>query len=287
MNLKPFLLLAFLVFLVFLGTMTFLIGPFITSSEKTEDVQRRTFVDLPKALQEASGLAKVDEKQLLVHNDEKGHIYSISVPSFQITKLVSIGNPAVLDDFEGIAVSEDRIYMITSKGQLYVIRDISFDTIEQTADWIVLDTGLAAVCEVEGLHFDAGKLLIPCKKIYKQDGKNKRNKNQITVYSYDPGKDTEAKTLFSVVDDRLKGNKKTVTGIESDANYYYLLTPETLLSIHRGTLSLALFPLDSKSHKQPEGIALMANGSVFLVDDRKKGLSRLSQYKTLGSLSSF
>ena len=284
MNPKPFLL---LVFLVFLGTMTFFVGPFITPPETTDGVQGWTSVALPRVLREASGLAKVDEKQLLTHNDEKGHIYSISVPSLQITKLVSIGNPVVLDDFEGIAVNGDRIYMITSTGQLYVIRNVSFKTAGQTADWIVLDTGLAAVCEVEGLHFDAGKLLIPCKKIYNQDGKKKNNKDRVTVYSYIPGKDTEAKTLFSVTDDRLKGNKKAVTGIESDANFYYLLTPATLLSIHRDTLSLALFPLDSKSHKQPEGIALMDNGSVFLVDDLKKGVSGLSHYKTLESISSF
>ena len=284
MNPKPFVL---LVSLVFIGTITFFVGPFITPSETTDGGQGRTSVALPKVLREASGLAKVDEKQLLAHNDEKGHIYSISVPSLQITKLVSIGNPVVLDDFEGIAVNGDRIYMITSTGQLYVIRNVSFKTVGQTADWIVLDTGLAAVCEVEGLHFDRGKLLIPCKKIYKRDGQKKSNKSRITVYSYIPGKDTEAKTLFSVTDDRLKGNKKAVTGIESDANFYYLLTPATLLSIHRDTLSLALFPLDSKSHKQPEGIALMDNGSVFLVDDRKKGVSGLSHYKTLESISSF
>jgi hypothetical protein len=281
MNLRPFLLLAFL------GTMLFLIGAFITPLKATDDGPGKASAALPGFLREASGLAKVDENQLLIHNDEKGHIYSIAVPSLKITKLVSLGKPVVLDDFEGIAVSGDRIYMITSTGKLYVIPNVSFETTGQIADWRVLDTGLAAVCEVEGLHFEAGKLLIPCKKIYKRNSKKKSGKDRITVYSYIPGKDTEAKTLFSLVDDRLKGDRRRVTAIESDVNFYYLLTPATLLQVHRVTLSLEFFPLDSAAHKQPEGIALMDNGSVYLVDDRKKGVSGLSHYKTLKSISSF
>ena len=55
--------------------MTFFVDPFITPSETTDAGQRRTSVALPKVLREASGLAKVEEKQLLAHNDEKGDIY--------------------------------------------------------------------------------------------------------------------------------------------------------------------------------------------------------------------
>lgn len=72
MDPKPFVL---LVFLAFIGTMTFFVDPFITPSETTDAGQRRTSVALPKVLREASGLAKVEEKQLLAHNDQKGDIY--------------------------------------------------------------------------------------------------------------------------------------------------------------------------------------------------------------------
>jgi hypothetical protein len=281
MNPKPFLLLAVL------GTMLFLIGAFITQFEKTDDASKKAPVKLPGFVREASGLAKIDENHLLAHNDEKGHIYSITLPDLQVTRLVSLGNPVVLDDFEGIAVNEDQIYMITSTGKLYVIRDVSFETTGQIAEWSVLDTGLASVCEVEGLHFDDGSLLIPCKNIYKKDGKKRSGKDKVTVFSYIPGKDTEARVLFSLEDDRLKGDRKRVTAIESDVSFYYLLTPATLLRVHRDTLSLELFPLDSATHKQPEGIALMDDGSVYLADDRKKGAGGLNHYKSLKAISNF
>jgi len=281
MNPRPFLLLAAL------GSMLFLIGAFVTQLEPGDAASGKAPAALPGFLREASGLAKVDERLLLTHNDEKGHIYSIALPSLHITKLVSLGNPVVLDDFEGIAVSGDNIYMITSTGKLYVIPNVSFTAANQLANWSILDTGLAAACEVEGLHFDDGKLLIPCKNVYKRNGKKKSGKDRITVYSYVPGKDTEARKLFSLDDDRLKGNRKRVTGIDSDVNFYYFLTPANVLRVNRNTLSLQFFPLDSSAHKQPEGIAMMGNGSVYLVDDRKDGAGGLSHYQTLESISNF
>ena len=281
MNPRPFLLLAAL------GSMLFLIGAFVTQLEPGDAASGKAPAALPGFLREASGLAKVDERLLLTHNDEKGHIYSIALPSLQITKLVSLGNPVVLDDFEGIAVSGDNVYMITSTGKLYVIPNVSFTAANQLANWSILDTGLAAACEVEGLHFDDGKLLIPCKNIYKRNGKKKSGKDRITVYSYVPGKDTEARKLFSLDDDRLKGNRKRVTGIDSDVNFYYFLTPANVLRVNRNTLSLQFFPLDSAVHKQPEGIAMMDNGSVYLVDDRKHAAGGLSHYQTLESISNF
>jgi hypothetical protein len=281
MNPRPFLLLAAL------GSMLFLIGAFVTQLEPGDAASGKAPAALPGFLREASGLAKVDERLLLTHNDEKGHIYSIALPSLQITKLVSLGNPVVLDDFEGIAVSGDNVYMITSTGKLYVIPNVSFTAANQLANWSILDTGLAATCEVEGLHFDDGKLLIPCKNIYKRNGKKKSGKHRITVYSYVPGKDAEARKLFSLDDDRLKGNRKRVTGIDSDVNFYYFLTPANVLRVNRNTLSLQFFPLDSAVHKQPEGIAMMDNGSVYLVDDRKHAAGGLSHYQTLESISNF
>jgi hypothetical protein len=281
MNPRPFLLLATL------GGMLFLIGALVTQFEARDAAPGNAPAALPGFLREASGLAIVNERLLLTHDDEKGHIYSIVLPSLQTTKLVSLGNPVVLDDFEGIAVSGDNVFMITSTGKLYVIPNVSFAAVNQLANWSILDTGLAGACEVEGLHFDHGKLLIPCKNIYKRNGKKKSGKDRITVYSYVPGKDTEARKLFSLNDDRLKGNRKRVTGIDSDVNFYYFLTPANVLRVNRNTLSLQFFPLDSAVHKQPEGIAMMDNGSVYLVDDRKHAAGGLSHYQTLESISNF
>ncbi|MBT3833293.1 MAG: hypothetical protein HOB98_14785 [Gammaproteobacteria bacterium] len=281
MNPRPFLLLAVL------GSMLVLIGALVTQLEAKHAGPGKAPAALPGFLREASGLAVVNEHQLLTHNDEKGHIYSIALPSMHITKLVSLGNPVVLDDFEGIAVDGNSVYMITSTGKLYVIPDVSFKAANQLPKWSVLDTGLAAVCEVEGLHFDDGKLLIPCKNIYKRNGKKKSGKDRVTVYSYAPGEDAVASEFFSLNDDLLKGNKKKVTGIGSDLNFYYFLTPANVLRVNRHTLSFQLLPLDSAVHKQPEGIAIMKNGSVYLVDDRKDGAGGLSHYKNLEFVSNF
>jgi len=281
MNPRPFLLLAVL------GAMLFVIGGFISVLGTEGDTGAEAATALPGFVREASGLAMIDENHLLTHNDEQGHLYLITLPGLQITRLASLGDPVVLDDFEGIAVNGDQIYMITSTGKLYVIRGVSFEKTDQIADWKVLDTGLSTVCEVEGLHFDGGKLLIPCKTIYKKGGTKKSGENRITVFSYIPGKDQQAETLFSFEDDRLKGDRRRITAIESDDNFFYLLTPANLLRVHRDTLSLELFPLDPTAHKQPEGIALMDNGSFFLVDDRKKGPGGLSHYKDVEALSNF
>ena len=281
MHRKPFLLLAIA------GLFLFIIGVITTFMGTTDAAAGHSQTALPKYLSEASGLARVDDNLLLVHNDEKGHIYTIELPGLQVTKLVSLGNPVVKDDFEDIAVQDNSIFLITGTGKLYQVGDVSFDKPGQVSGWKVFDTGLATTCEVEGLHhdysynntYDNTRLLIPCKNILSGD-----SKNAIRVYSYIPGNNTQAVLLFSLNDERLKGNAKNVTAIESDMTSYYLLTPVNVLRVNRHTLALEIFPLKSGAHGQPEGIALMDDGSLFLVDERKNGAGGLTRYESVTAI---
>ncbi len=76
---------------------------------------------LPGRLQEISGLAMTPDNRLLAHNDEKGIIVEIDYQSGSIVKafgLTDLSKP-VADDFEGIAVADARIYLVSSSGRLY------------------------------------------------------------------------------------------------------------------------------------------------------------------------
>ena len=78
---------------------------------------------LPKCLREASGLDVISEHMLLAHNDEKGKIYRLNLETETVAQVAAIGKPTVRDDFEGIAADGSRVFLITSKGMLYIIEE--------------------------------------------------------------------------------------------------------------------------------------------------------------------
>ena len=75
----------------------------------------------------------------------------------------TFGNPAVLGDFEGIAVSGNRIYLVTSDGVIYAGR---IGASGEHVDFVTYATGLGRLCEIEGLAYDPAdpSLLLACKE---------------------------------------------------------------------------------------------------------------------------
>ena len=114
---------------------------------------------LPPALNEASGLALADNGSIYIHNDELGEIYRFIPRSNSILKVASISWPPVGEDFEGIAVHQDSLFLITSDSQLFEVSDFSARENHQVVGARRIATGLQAVCEFEGLYNLDGKLL--------------------------------------------------------------------------------------------------------------------------------
>ena len=81
---------------------------------------------LPDELLEVSGLARESDEQLLLRDDERAIVYRMDVisPKVIVEELFSIGSSAVKADFEGIAIVDYDVLLLTSDSQLYTVKDV-------------------------------------------------------------------------------------------------------------------------------------------------------------------
>src|SRR5262245_6710053 len=123
--------------------------------------------ELPKKLREISGLAMTPDGRLLAHGDELGVVYQIDYDNGELIKAFALGDPTARDDFEGIAVQSNVVYLVTSHDKIY--RAPEGRNGERVA-YDVFDTGLWEQCEIEGLALDlrGQDLLLACKEPHKQ-----------------------------------------------------------------------------------------------------------------------
>ena len=119
---------------------------------------------LPASLQEISGLA-FHRGVLLAHDDEVGRIYTINPLTGAVTIFGTLRGP-IHDDFEGIAVLGDTVWLMTSSGTLYGVKATAS---RDPVAYALYHTGLGKRCELEGLAADVanGVLLLPCKTLPK------------------------------------------------------------------------------------------------------------------------
>ena len=233
---------------------------------------------LPEFLNEASGIAVMADQSILLHDDELAVIYHVSLVDHSIESFGWLGSPEFEQDFEGIALNGETLYLATSDGLIYQA-SVDLEGRSQTLDFAVFDTGLESICELEGLHFLSGKLLLPCKVPIEEVYKNK-----LVVFEFDV-ETHQIREHFSIPSQSfgaLEGPHPT--SIEVSNNHYYIVSTNYLLKINRELPSINIFSLPKLRHFQPEGIGLLQDGSIVIVDDFRKGAARLTHYPGIESL---
>lgn len=236
---------------------------------------------LPAVLHEASGLAIADDTAVYLHNDEYADIFRFDLQSGAVTRIASISRPAIEDDFEGIAINEGLLYLMTSRGQIYVIDDVEPNMTDQVVGAQRISTGLRKRCEFEGLHYLDGKLLMPCKET-----KKKTDKKQLVVFAFDLATQ-ETDKFFSIdIGDIDKIKRAAPTAFDATETHYYLVSDDHLLEIDRMSLETQSYRLNLDLHRQVEGLAIMPDGTFVLVEDNRRGLARITKYANLDELIS-
>jgi len=231
-------------------------------------------ITLPKELNEISGLAYLGDNHVITHNDEDGIVYKIKLPSGEVINKFILGDKLVSKDFEGIAVVEDTLFVVTSRGVLYKYPGFGD---ENFAQFEKIKTGLNAENNVEGLCYEpvTNSLLLSCK-----DKAGKEYKGFKAVYAFSlEMMSLESKPRFLISTDELKDKfnikKFSPSGIElnpvSDTFFIISVDEEAIIEISPDGKILDAKLFDSKKHKQPEGITFLDDGSLILADEGKGG----------------
>ena len=247
------------------------------------DLSVRAWVaELPGRLDEISGLAFTADGRLFAHDDERGRIHEIDPRMGEVGKRFDLGGQVVNGDFEGIATTGERFFVITSVGFLYEFRE---GEDREALGYRVTDTGVGASCEVEGLDHDPvdDALLVAC-KVASDDAAN------IVVHRIpiDPEHDPLPPLRVpksSLVAHGLDAEFDPSAIVVTASGTYLLLSSRhsALIEVDRSGRVLVGAALTAEWHAQPEGLEIADDGTLYISDERNGGVARLTAFLPTGS----
>ncbi len=238
-------------------------------------------VKLPKKLKEISGLATTADDRVFAVQDEKGVVYQVDARTGEITKSFVLGDGKVKDDFEGIAIADSEVFLVTSNGRLYRTRE---GRRGEAVPYRVYETGVGKRCEVEGLAFEPvdRSLLILCK-----NPRIKELEDVVAIYrwSVDDEELVSGGTILvpEVEFTRRIGKKRfEPSGIERHPTTgTYLLVAakqEWIAEVNAAGEVLDAIELPRKLHRQVEGITILSDLSLLISDEGNGRRARLTMY---------
>jgi len=226
---------------------------------------------LPRNLDEISGLAATPEGMVLAHDDELPVIREVDPRNGTILRswaLRGVGRA----DFEGVALVEDRVFLITSAGILFETR-VAQDG--ATIPAVAVDTRLGRLCEIEGLAWDPTDrmLLIACKS-----PRARALRDQVTIFRWSvdqPGLDARRPQLalpLSLVLGAVGGKRFRPSSLDRDprTGHYLLLSgpDQALVEVTSEGNVVAGVSLNRRDHPQAEGVAVLPGRRVAISDER-------------------
>jgi len=226
--------------------------------------------ELPKALQEISGLAVDSAGRVFAHDDEQAIIYQLDPATHRVVKRFSFGLPAVRGDFEAIVVVGRQAILTTSDGVLYAGlegRD------GESVPYVTQATGVGRDCEVEGMAYEpAGRaLLFACK-----EPRTTALVGHLAVlrWSLDRKALDPRPWIFlglSKITRELRGpgfHPSELVRVAGSGNYLVLSGREhAIAEITPAGKVVAVARLRRGDHRQAEGLAFAPDGALLISDE--------------------
>jgi uncharacterized protein YjiK len=239
--------------------------------------------ELSKELREISGLALSADGRLYAHNDEEGTVFVLDALSGAELRRFDLGDVHIRGDFEGIAVANGTLWLVTSDGALYACEDPGSG---RRTPYRRYCTPLSRGNDVEGLCFDpvSGNLLLACKG---DAGAGEAGDKAVYEFSI-AGKELVPAPRFLLPGktlSRISGRKKFgPSGItwHPGSQTFLLISSQGryILEMSADGRILGHARLSATMHRQPEGIAVLRDGSIVISDEGKQR-GRLTRYMPL------
>lgn len=244
--------------------------------------------ELPKKLEEISGLTLLDERHLGAIQDEDGDLFVIDLGSGAVVREVTFAKGG---DYEAVARAGDRLFILRSDGRLYDVAGWQADEVDARRH----ETGLKASCDAEGLVYQEAqhRLLVACK-----EKAGKKLDGYKAIYAYDLARGElfeEPAYLIDVerfsqsvrddnpVDDRIRSALSPVVDLSGFKPSGLAIHPRTqqvyvLSSVRKAVVVLeasgevvGVIALPDHLFAQPEGITFLPNGDLFISSEGTGG----------------
>ena len=223
---------------------------------------------LPKAMKEISGLALSADGRLLAHDDEVGIIYELDPAAGKIVKRFNL-HPPTKADFEGIAANARDLFLLISDGRIVRTTEGAAGAKVSFKIW---RTPVLNRCDFEGLvDLPDGRLIIGCKTVA---GATQRPPVLVVL-------DPTAGTASSITISAKHGLRPTAVEHDPTTDHLIILSSKSrrIVELTQTGTVVASHKLDKDRHKQPEGLALAADGTIYIADEGGKGKAHLAIYR--------
>ncbi len=236
---------------------------------------------MPRELREISGLALTKDGRLLAESDEIGKVWELDYRRGILVKRFALGQGGVKGDFEGIAVVDSVLYLLTSKGKLYEFHE---GANHADVGYVEHDTKLKDTCEFEGVAYDPSinSLLLACKHVLDSTAAN-----AVVIYRWRlnaPKADRLSRLVVPL--DSLRGTNDWKAFHPSDitidpftGDYVLIASKERgLIEITPAGVPVLAHALPP-DHAQPEGVAITKDSILIISDEGGADLGKITLYK--------
>ncbi len=239
--------------------------------------------DLPKELEEISGLSFFRKDQLACIQDEDGIFYTYDLKKKEISRKELFGEKG---DYEGIEVIHDTAYVLKSNGVVFYfqLKNHGIGEVKK------IKSDLSKRNDTEGLGFnyDSEELLLGCKE---DPGTKKVNiKKSRSIYRIELAEKKFKKNPKYIIDGKSYNKMLKKKGLSSKKhtpfkpsgvavhpknNYIFIIgsVGKMMIILNPEGEIENLIPLDPKIFWQPEGICFSPNGDLYISSEGrgKKG----------------
>ena len=242
---------------------------------------------LPSGLREASGLAISRDGRLFSHDDEQGVVYEISPADGRLLKRFSLGRLTIDGDFEGIAIKQDTMFLVSSDGMIYRFREAGDG---EHVRYTTYRTPLSEENDVEGLEYDEETdcLLLACKGaagLTRKERKEWEDFRAVYEFSLKSGTlNPLPRFLVSLREEGGKGKKVTFhpSGIAKhpESGTFFIVAADggLVIELDREGKLIGSQEYRKKVNPQPEGIAIGPDRTLYLCNDGQGGKGTLTLF---------
>lgn len=248
------------------------------SHQQPPELVPHRVLELPLALREISGLAVTSDGLLLALQDEDGDVYEIEPDSGDVLRRVRFAGNG---DFEALTLDSSGVYLIRSDGRVY---SGSLAQGEEDVDGQRHDIDIHASCDVESADVRPGtdELWIGCKE---SPGRRMGRTRAFYAVTLSGFRDTKRK-VEPLLSARLEAPADPRDGSPMrlglfkpsgmaflDQNRYLIVSSvyPTLFEFHTDGRLLNAWGLPRDILPQPEGIAVNAEGDVYVASEGLPG----------------